>query len=680
MGRVLSATLATAVGQATRVPTVALTIEDHIQHFATYQSPGTADAYHDASLAADGSIVRVQVTRGSNAFQQSLRWQRVTDPTQSTQWQSWTTFGGGSTNCFQDGCCAVSQNPGGTLRAFVLSGSGSNLWSWSSSNNGASWSSSPTTVLTIPSSGLVKGIASAGNNDVFFLYDVLGGEAIGCSFFSGSSWSALRTWTLATLPGASGLDVYWTGSVYNIVYSDGYSLKQCTFNPGTLVWMALPDIAPVTNTAIARVNPRLTYDASSSLYNLACVEADSGLLTGSTYSYPRIRQSADLQHWSNGFVAHDISATYGAVLLQRSNDASYLISMPTIQRAPNYSTANTTQYLDSSGAHLSYTRTEQANRPARIELELDNTHGTLSAKVGSASSYQPINLNTSLVLNEGYKTGTAHTTVERVRTGTYRINQIAFLRSPQQNRLKLVGYDLSRNLDLLNRYQVTYNGQTVAWMVTEITTRAGLFRPIVPSTSATAQTIATFVLQAGQPYRHALDDLCSTYHLMYFLDESEVLQFRELSSADTASWSYQPEVELVSFGTDDERGNHIVVTGKPPSGGLVGAITSAEVHDDANEHQVGIERLLHHVDPKLSSSSQCLLKAQFLLAQQQRTQVQHTVTVPLNPALQLLDVVSLSDTPAGGTGQSGNARIMQTSARYEPQRAIYHHELHLEGV
>lgn len=680
MGRTLSATLTTAVGQATRVPTVALTIEDHIQHFATYQSPATSDAYHDASLASDNSIVRVQVTRGSNALQQSLRWQRVTDPTQAAQWQSWTTFGGGSLNCFQDGCCAVSQNPGGTLRAFVLSGSGSNLWTWSSSNNGSSWSSSPSTVLTIPSSGLVKGIASAGNNDVFFLYDVAGGEAIGCSFFSGSSWSSLRTWTLATLSGAAGLDVYWTGTIYSITYSDGYSLKQCTFNPGTLAWTALPDIAPVTTTAIARINPRLTYDASTSLYNLTCVEADSGLLTGSTYSYPRIRQSADLQHWSNGFVDHDISASYGAILLQRSNDASYLISMPTIQRAPNYSSASPTQYLDASAAILSYTRHEQANKPTRIELELDNTRGALSTLVGSASSYQPINLNTTLALSEGYKTGAAHTTIERVRTGTYRINQVAFLRSPQQNRLKLVGYDLSRNLDLLNRYQVTYSGQTVAWMVTEITARAGLFRPVVPATSATGQTIATFVLQAGQPYRRALDDLCTTYHLMYFLDESEVLQFRELSSSDTASWSYQPEVELVTFGSDDERSNHIVVTGKPPAGGLVGAITSAEVHDDANEHQVGLERLLHHVDPKLASSSQCLLKAQFLLAQQQRTQTQHTVTVPLNPALQLLDVITLSDTPSGNTGQSGNARIMQTSATYQPQKAMYHHELSLEGV
>jgi hypothetical protein len=676
----LSTTLTAAVGDTTRVPAVALTIEDHIQHFATYQSPNSADAYNDACMAADGSIVRVQVTRGGNPLQQSFRWQRVTDPTQASQWLSWTTFGGASTNCFQDGLCALAQHPGGTLRSFVLSGTGSNLWTWSSSTNGASWSASPTTVLTIPASGLVKGIASAGNNDVFFLYDVVGGEAIGCSFFSGGTWSALRTWTLATLTGASGLSVYWTGSIYNIVYSDGYSLKQCTFNPGTLIWAALPDIAPVTTTAIARISPHLIYDASTGLYNLTCIEADSGLLTGSTYSYPRIRQSADLQHWSNGFVAHDINAFYGAALVQRSGDASYLISMPTIQRSPIYSASNPAHYLDSSGALLSYTRSESANRPARIELELDNTQGQFSTKVGDESNYQPINLNTSLVLSEGYKTGPGHTTVERVRTGTYRINQIVFLRSPQQNRLKLVGDDLSRNLDLLNRYQISYNGQTVAWLVAEICARAGLFHPSVPSTSATGQTIATFVLQAGQSYRRALDDLCATYHLMYFLDENETLQFRELSASDAAIWSYQPEIELVSFGSDDARSNHIVVTGKPPVAGQFGAMTSAEVHDDANEHQVGLERLLHHVDPKLTSSSQCLLKAQFLLAQQQRAQVQHRAIVPLNPALQLLDVVALSDTPTGATGQSGNARIMQTRASYEAQRAIYQHELALEGV
>jgi hypothetical protein len=83
---------------------VAFTIEDHIQHFAIYQSPNSADAYNDACMAADGSIVRVQVTRGANPLQQSFRWQRVTDPTQTSQWLSWTTFGAAPRTAFRMDC------------------------------------------------------------------------------------------------------------------------------------------------------------------------------------------------------------------------------------------------------------------------------------------------------------------------------------------------------------------------------------------------------------------------------------------------------------------------------------------------------------------------------------------------------------------------------------------------
>lgn len=50
----------------------------------------------------------------------------------------------------------------------------------------------PSERLATSGGALTKGIGSAGNNDVFFLYDVIGGEAIGCSFFSGT-WSALKT-------------------------------------------------------------------------------------------------------------------------------------------------------------------------------------------------------------------------------------------------------------------------------------------------------------------------------------------------------------------------------------------------------------------------------------------------------------------------------------------------------
>lgn len=109
-----------------------------------------------------------------------------------------------------------------------------------------------------------------------------------------------------------------------------------------------------------------------------------------------------------------------------------------------------------------------------------------------------------------------------------------------------------------------------------------------------SQIVPAFVVQAGVSYRHALQELCDTYGLFYFLDRNEVLQFHELSSSDPSVWSYQPEIELVSFGSSDVRANHVIVSGKPPTTGLAGALTTAEAYDDTNLHLVGVERILPH--------------------------------------------------------------------------------------
>src|SRR5579859_1721238 len=194
------------------------------------------------------------------------------------------------------------------LRAFAQRGTGGNdLWNWYSSDNGQTWNG-PGVVVTPPGGALIKGIGSAGVNDVFFLYDVLGGEAIGCSFYSGT-WSGINTWTLPPITDGAGVAAWWDGTQYTLVYSDGYTLSSVKRTIGG-VWTASSVIAPATSTAIGRFAPRLSF--ADGVYTLTCIESDSGLLTGSVYNYPRLRQSADLVHWSNGMIVHDITCSYGA--------------------------------------------------------------------------------------------------------------------------------------------------------------------------------------------------------------------------------------------------------------------------------------------------------------------------------------------------------------------------------
>ena len=256
-----------------------------------------------------------------------------------------------------------------------------------------------------------------------------------------------------------------------------------------------------------------------------------------------------------------------------------------------------------------------------------------------------------------------------------------FVRGPEINYLRLLALDLSRNLDLLARYQQNYAYQTLGYLITEMAARAGLFALVLPATTQITQLVPAFVLRAGTSYRHALDELCSTYGLVYFLDQDEVLLVRELASSDPAVWSYQPEIETVSFGGTDLRANHIIVSGKPPAGGVSTALTTAETFDDVQMRMIGLERLLHHIDPKLSTASQCAQKASFLLAQEVRAQVAHSVTVPLNPALQMFDGVILADSAApSGSGQSSTCRILILRGHYDAGHGLNELRIELEGI
>jgi hypothetical protein len=337
--------------------------------------------------------------------------------------------------------------------------------------------------------------------------------------------------------------------------------------------------------------------------------------------------------------------------------------------------------LDISNAIISYQRVEQLGKPARLEVIVDNAQGVLNSFVTTSTTYQPIGLNASLVLSEGYHVGTPPTTNDTVNVGIYHIEHIHFVRSPLENHLLLIGRDLSRNLDLVTRYQNVYSNQTLGFLITEVCTGAGLFSVVLPTTSQVSQLVPSFVLQAASTYRNALNELCTTYGLSYFLDQNEGMQFRELSVSDVPVWSYQPEIESVSFGSDDHRANHIVVSGKPPLGGLLGALTTAEAYDDAHLHMIGVERLLHHVDPKLTTTAQCSQKATFLLAQEVRTNTMHIVTLPLNPALQLLDCVTLIDSIAPlGSGQHTTGRIIHIAIRYDAQKSVDEMQITLEGL
>lgn len=699
MVRTISGTLTTAIGAKARIPQVTLTAQDQVMHLQNaVATAGNSENWTSSCIANDGSIIRVQVTTdpgGIAIFTQNFQWQRITDVTNATQWQTWTTFTGGSGNIGQDQTCAVSNNSG-TINAFCQRGTGgNNIWVWSSSNNGVSWSGSPTSVLSPPGNALIKGLASAGNNDIFFIYDVVGGEAIGCSLFSAGAWSALHTWTLTTitsLANSSGIAVVWTGSYY-VAYSDFFAIHLCTCSSNGVTWTALADIAQAEATAIQRTGLQIAkFDG---VYWLTCLESDASTYTGTLYCYPRTRGSIDLIHWSNGFIQYDLNDTAttvyarGTTTLQKTqapSNSRQIYIMAGMSKGVLYSNAylqsDATQYHDFSGKVVEYKRTDDLGKPGAIAVVLDNANSAITSLVSSyGSTYEPLGLMNKLVLSEGYKTGTPPTTQEVVNTGTYRIRSIIFERAPGINHITIEAEDLSHLLDQKSRYQMTYINQTVSYMIKEICARAGLLNISVPSTSQMSVNIIAYILHASQTYRQALDELCRVGWLEYFMDETETMIFKELSSGDSSVWSYTPEIEMFVLASDDVRANHIVVTGLPPTGTFINSVTNGEAYDTTHMHVTGVERVEVEADPKLITTTLCNNKAAFDMAQEVRDLYAHSITVPCNPALQLVDVVTVTDQAATiGTGQSAVARIFKDEVHYLPEKGMFDQTIHLEGV
>lgn len=682
--RTIDANMTSALAAKTRRPAVGLTIEDHTIHLSAYQTPGLTDNWSDCCVANDGSIIRVNVSHSSFGFTSNFQYSRITDPSIAAQWASVTTFSGGSGNMFESGLCAVSNN-GGTLHAFAERGTGgTDLYCWTSTNNGATWTG-PVSVLIPPGGALLKGIGSAGNNDVFFLYDVLGGEQVGMCTYNGSAWSALVSSTLPKVEGGAGIAVIYDGGVYQMIYSGGYTLSSANYNGGA--WFQNFQVAQASSTGIGRTNPRLAY--FDGLWHLCCIEYDNGLLDGAIYSYARVRESDDFVHWSDGWIIPEVSAQksgnyfYLSAPHSGSSGARYYFStLGSVLSTSKFSQANTNQYVDVSGAILSYKRIEKVNKPAEIVVQIDNQGGRYNGMVNlsGGSSYQPMTPEAKIVLSEGYYVGTPPATKDTITTGIYRIQKIAMLRNPEVNTIELTGLDLTERLDRKVRWQSIFTNQTLQYLLYEVCARAGLFSPTISGTLQLTQVVPSFVLQSNQTYRHALDSLCTTYGLDYFLDQAETLQIHEIEGSDPSVWTYQNEIEQVSFEQNYQRANHVIANGKPPSGGNTYALTSAEEYDSVANASTRVERLLYHTNFKFTTSSEAAIAANLILHEQQRAQVLTSLIVPLNPALQLVDVITVNDASAPtGTGQSAIGRLIEHEAIFDAQKAQYESHLSLQG-
>ncbi len=668
--RTLPTSIQNALAASERTPAISIQLFDPIEHYSDYQNLAISEGRSATCVAADGALIRAYTNTPAGAFAASLFVQRISDPGVALQWSTWATLS--SANLLRDAGCTLSNNSG-ALRLFAQSGSSPfNLLVWTSTDNGVTWSG-PATIAAI--NAVVRGLGSAGHDDVFYAKDDTGGVSLSVSRYSGS-WSAPSTWTLGVIPACVGIDAAWdsVNSRYLLAVSDGFSITAYSYTPAGSTWALLGPIASLDSNAslgLERAYPRL--QVFDGLYSLSYLEVDTGAFTGLVYSYARLRQSRDFVHWSDGLLLSQ-SFAFGPTWLKApmppagtAGPAYYVMNNTYAWRAPVYNPANPSSLQDVSAQTLEVQRVEKRLSAGQLTLRLSN-------EGGQYNNLSMLGLNTSIALAEGYNDPTSGTP-STIAVGVYYVDRYQYLRAPDQNELLITARDATKRLDYAARLQSTYSSKPLSWLLTELAARSGLFSVSIPATSQFSQVVPIFVVPAGHTMRQALNELCSIYDVAYFLDQNETLQFRELNAADASVWSYQPEIETLTLGADDQRANHIIVTGRSSTGALV----FGESYDFAHLTQTGQERSRYRTDPRLTTSTQAALKAAFMLADEQRAGKHHTVGVPANPGLQLLDVVTLTDSSAPtGTGQSLHARISALHVRFTPQEALFEMTLTLE--
>ena len=138
--------------------------------------------------------------------------------------------------------------------------------------------------------------------------------------------------------------------------------------------------------------------------------------------------------------------------------------------------------------------------------------------------------------------------------------------------------------------------------------------------------------------------------------------------ATTINWTWQNEIESGQFGQTDLEASHVRVFAKTVQG---------EAWDYPAAEAAGLERYRHVVDRTITSNAQANIRAANELILEQRKAHAGQIHVPVNPGLELLDIVTVIDS---AISLNQLYRCQAISAVFDVEKADFDMTLGLTGV
>jgi hypothetical protein len=655
--RTTNGTITAALAARGATPAFAVTSQDLQPRLSQLVSPGVKFR-SKAIITQAGTILIALVSQGADPNTVAIR--RITDPTQPAQWSAAATTI--TSNAKALAGCGLVQS-GSTIRCFYVETTLNRVVYRDSVNDGATWGAETVCHAQDPTVNTCVGIAPRSTTDVLFASYAYPQAAclIYRTTYSGS-WSAITSVGPATPAWGlvRGLDC--DNSKSPSVFVAGVQLRSshtgiaaCSATFDGTTWSAWQTIAPMDtpDNGLSYPNPAVHYNPNDGYYYVAAVRHDDGSISGTAVDYLTLYRSTDGLTWQ---LVQSLTGLQNEAHGLFANSVFYLADGAGAFNGPIPASP-----YDISADVLAIAIHEQVDQPTRFTITLTN-------KDGKYNSVPSLKDNAQLKISLGYNSST-------ILTHVCYIDALEYVCLPDSAELRIHGRDLTKFLDQICTKLIAISSQTVAQLATGICARANVPLATLPGTTQFSQVVPCFQITAGESWWQALLRLGAIYDFETIVtvnSGSPQVKLIERAAGDSSTWSYGQEAFGIAWQLSADQPNWVRVVG----GSATTTNVFADAFDSANLLSSGALRYRHIVDRMVDTAAKSQLKANLALRDDQTQAQTGALTVRLNPQVEVMDVVSLTDSRLALSGQ--HARISTIATQIDFNTGLFLQHLSLE--
>jgi hypothetical protein len=399
--------------------------------------------------------------------------------------------------------------------------------------------------------------------------------------------------------------------------------------------------------------PSVHFNPADGYYYAAITLADDGSVSGHAQNRTNIWRSSDGVNWQlSGAAGTQFSFETHVII---SGGATYVFDHASVSSCPAPPGPT-----DLSPDVLAIDIAEQSQAWARFTITLANNNGQYLA-------IPNLRDNATLQIALGLNGST-------IPTHTCYVDAIRHEASGDDLITVIEGRGIGKFLAQINPRLIALSSKTVAQIAQTICSLANVPLASLPATSQFSQVVSCFTMTPGESYDNALKRLSNVYDFDFFETgaPSVFVKIVERSASDTASWAFGQETLAASLQSDSDQANIIRVVGSTTGGVNV----FAEVTDQANIAATGAHRLRQIVDRLLDTPARCYLKGQLALRDEQTSATTAQLTVTLNPQLEVMDVITLSDARIAAANQPLRIHAIRTQIDFHSGTWLQHLTCH----